>query len=198
MSAKFPSAEVLRRLGITDPDLFDMGGRSVQPTAQLFDFSRSIASEPIEARAYKDLVVPLVGGLYAAAILQMVAPGGGVVEAVALEDPLPSGYFGTNGVWFSILPSGTDPILFDVAPGLFTEPQLDIGGLATRSIIYGGYTAVDRYPQFNWEPFNNPVFAQSFRLFVPSGALLVFQSTFNGGPLQIAFVWRELAEQAVS
>jgi len=191
MSDKFPSAEILRRLGISSPELYSVGRQPMVPTMQLLDFSRSIATEPVEARGYKDALAPLVGGSFAICGLQARSPGGCLIEAFVVEDPLPGGYFGPNNVSFSLLPQMPAAWL----PTVLDTPGLGIGGVAIRSTAFIAYTLTDRDPALaNWEVTNNPTLQGNLRCFLPSGSVFAVQNHLVSGALQIAFVWRELAE----
>jgi hypothetical protein len=187
--AKYPSAEVLRRLGVSDPRMYGIGSAPLQGTIQVLDLSRSAAAEPFEARGYKDLLTPLIGGSFALCVLHCRAPGGLVLESFVLEDPLPSGYFGPNQVSFTLTQQ------LDPTWTLIPAPGLDVGGLSVKSTPYLGYTLADRDPAVgNWEVTNNPALQTPLRLFLPSGSVFVVQNQLVSGPLQVALLWRELAE----
>jgi len=187
-----PSAEILRRLGQADPSLYSIGRAPVQAVMTVADLSRSIASDPVEARAYKDLSVPgnPAPNERPIGFVQCRSAGGLVVEALVVEDPSPSGFFGPNNVSVTIATA--------VAPGwhgIVEDVPLDIGGVATRSRSFYCYTVTDRDPSIgNWEFVNNPAFGSSLRFYVPSGSLFVFQCSLVNSTMRCAFTWREIPE----
>jgi len=180
--ARFGTADVMRRLGITDPQHFAVGSQPLQGTIQVLDLSKSVATDPVEARAYVNAENPGLGGLFTWLMLWARSAGGLVVERLSVE---------TAGAVTSFLVSAF-PINPDI-PGSSPEHlPLNIGGVPVRSTVYLVHDDADRDPIFgNWELFS-PVLLADLRIFVPSGSTLVVANHAIGAPLRCAFSFREI------
>lgn len=186
MSARFPSAEILRRLGAPEPNLFDAHGGELVPTMTVLDLSRSLASEPVEARGYARATQGAVAGQFSTWNLIARAPGGIIVERMILESPDTAAI----GTAMAILPRiSSEPLPAGPEP-------LSIGGLSIQSSQEIGATVVLQpgAPLVPWQDiasFNrgNPL----ERIYVPTGSVLCVQPG-AATVLIVSATWRELPE----
>lgn len=176
--SRFPTAGVLRRLGISDPEHYAISGGPMVPTVQLLDLSRSLATEPIEARGYKWIEL---FGQVGYAVLRLNARGGAalVVERLFVEDPA-----GENACSFAV-----EPIVGFVEAA--QQTPTNIGGVAITATLESAASLVDRPTPPNWEAVNRSVLLEP-RIFVPSGFRLSVQNHTINARLALAVLWREL------
>ena len=180
---KFPSGEVLRRLGMLNPaGLYGMSGAPLQGTVQVLDLSRSVASEPVEARAISYNNVAGGPGAYGIGALQSRSPGGLLVERVSILAPTLAPFPSTQ-VFFAVLAASP----FTGVPS--AAAKVDVGGIATRSLVTRASQATPFAPQMQF----GKAF-ESYSIFVPPGSFLAFQVLVD--PLEMFVAWRELQEPA--
>lgn len=191
MSAKFPSAEILRRLGVDRPQLFDAAGERLVPTMTVLDMSRSIATEPVEARGYCRVAMQLFPGQLTTFQLRCLAPGGVLVERLVIISP---GGLGGIATSVAVIPQS-------VALALPAAPApISVGGLSVNSVPEIGPTVALQpgaalgipYQVVDSFGFSSP-FELGFNLYVRAGEVLIVQPG-AASELQMAVAWRELPE----
>lgn len=179
--SKFGTADVLRRLGITDPRHFEIGNQPLQGTIQLLDLSKSIAQEPVEARGYVNGLVNPLPGLFPLFAVFSRSPGGTIVERMNVETP------GVAFITVTMKP-------FQHNVGVFTEQAaLNIGGALVTTSVFLTYEDVSQDPSFgsNWEQIS-PSLLEDQRIFVAPGRQLLIQHSTAGGSLRASVIFREI------
>lgn len=190
MSARFPSAEILRRLGMPDPEVFDARAGTLIPTMQILDLSRSVATEPVEARGYCRAISQAVAGQFTTWQLHCRAPGGTLIERFRLIQPDP----GAIGVWCAVI------------PGVVAEPlplaptPISVGGIRVMTQHAIGPTVVLRpgAPLVPWQELHSLGTSglgvlDTFGIYVPAGDVFIVQPG-AAALLEVAAAWRELPE----
>jgi len=179
---RFPSTEALRRLGISDPEVFYPKGGELTPTIQVADLSRTISTEPVEGRGYFwDALPAPLAGVFARMELHCRAPGGLVVERLQmLTDDGEANVFAAAGALFSIDGSG----LFTAGLAIGES----IGGVQVRSrAVIDGTVVVPSGPRW----FN--AMSPTTIFLAPTQVLSITQRT-AAQALSVGLIWRELAE----
>jgi len=176
--SRFGSADVLRRLGISNPRHYAVGDAPLQGTIQILDLSRSIAQEPVEARGYK--WTSLFGHVGFGYISLNAINGGILLERLELEAPL-----GFDQASFTVAPIDPNAVI------ITTLIPLDVGGVATKATIWQAATLVDRPTPPNWEGFDQAAVRDS-RIYIPPGFRFSIQSHTLNGTITLAMLWREL------
>jgi len=191
VSSRFPSAEILRRLGVPDPHVYDVrGGQNLVPTMTVLDMSRSLATEPFELRGIAGRNIAAGGaGLVSVGHLRSRSPGGLVVEFLQVA---------TSGATQAVR------MRVSATPGAFT-----LGGSNTGIATIGG-APPQAVSQWGWStaaasPGLYSILADAATLlvnnvqlggrwFVPSGATLEVGTEDLNASLIFAWQWRELPE----
>jgi len=184
--ARFPSTEALKRLGIVEPTVFFPSGGALQPTIQVADLSRSIATEPVEARIwYAADIPPGAPGTRGTFELLCRSAGGLIVEY--LRNLLPGD--GENAPLDATLGAGVV-----IAPGEFLSghsrtSQLDVGGIEGRGLTRNGFTA-SISALHRWYNSVSPT-----PVYVRAGEVFRMQSlSTTGARFSMAILWRELTD----
>jgi hypothetical protein len=177
-------SRVLSALGVKGGQLPELGLHSYQPVIIMGDFSRSLASEPVEARGFTAGVIDPFGIQRPHLQFQCVAGGGAVLETVILE--------ATEGLGANILyiEVGSAPFISGAALN-----KHDIGGRPTRSLwtadtVLGGPSGNETTIQY---PPNTVIDLSPLRWFVQPGQFVSF-SNANDDNLKFVMSWREMEE----
>ena len=180
------TSRVWSALGIKGGELPSMQLSAYQPVMVMADFSRSLTSEPIEARGLFAGVIDNVSSFHRAFLeFQAVAGGGVIVERLVCDVTTA---FGGNA------------LCVDMSPGPFWAGapvgKLDIGGAATRSLLFARHSsdAPSGNEQIISMPANVPSDLSEFRLYIPSGWWLEVFCYATDTPMRVTMVWRELQE----
>jgi len=183
--ARFPSTSALRRLGIVDPTVFYPEGGRMTPTIQIADLSRSVSTEPVEARAIIHAIHPPAIGFHATFELYCRAPGGLIVEGAHLAFPPDSSDVGSSvdGAQLQI----DNTTLIPQPPPPSPLAHLNIGGIAVRSLTARGNTLPGGGGQRWHNDFTHPIYVRSgevFRIVTQQTNIFLF----------FTMTWRELDE----
>jgi len=180
--------ELLRLLGVKGGHLPDIALSSYIPVLVMGDFSKTLSSEPIEARGFSaEIIAAAPGARYGTFTLQSVAPGGIIIEHIRLSLPA---YGGVDGAFYIRLQ--TTP--FSAAPLMQVQ---NIGGRTVGSRVYADQEilrAVTDSSEVGFEPSSRTVNLAQARFYVPAGSFLICQSAIAATPFGYVVAWRELAE----
>jgi hypothetical protein len=186
--SRFGSVEALRRLGIPDPEVY--APDNLVQTMQVLDLSRSVATEPVEARGYVCVYLLASGGHFGTWELYSKAPGGIVIENLMVTEQPSSFPAGT------VLAVRDTRVTVPAAPGV--QIGCSIGGEPVRSDWgFANLVAPLVGPDLQIIPFiNNPnqQVQVPMRIYVPAGSVLVVHCTTGGTNMVIGAVWRELQD----
>lgn len=182
------SGELLRLLGVKGGHLPDIALSSYTPVLIMGDFSKTLSSEPIEARGFSaEIIAAAAGARYGTFTIQSVAPGGIIIEHIRLSLPA---YGAPDGSFYIRLQ--TTP--FSAAPLMLVQ---NIGGRSVRSRVYGDQEILRvtaDSSQVGFEPNARTVDLAQARFYVPPGSFLICQSVVPATPFGYVVAWRELAE----
>jgi len=188
MSARFPSAEILRSLGVDQPNLFTLTGRDVLPVITLLDLSRSVSSEPMEARGFAAASVTLSGVNHGKFAFKARAPGGCVVEFLLINMEA-----GGGGPGQFLLRIQSVEVETSWAVGATAMGVAQVGGRDAFSVPEFGLSAANTL-SFPLVPYTDVPFGH--RWYVRSGRTLEIHSNAStpGMVMTVFFQWRELPE----
>ncbi len=184
---RFPGTEALRRLGIVEPEVFSIEGGRMTPVMIMADRSRSVATEPVEARGYLFVSVPASAGDRGQVELHSRAPGGIIIEFFNyLEPPDLVAADITTGVFLAV----EDGASFLADTGV-AQIQ-NVGGLAVRSIGISGASGIGFRGLL--VPNSLGTNARATAIYVPAGSFLSIHSRALNARFTAVILWRELPE----
>lgn len=189
MSARFPTSELLRRLGYDAPHAMTLGGGAAVPTMQVLDLSRSVASEPVEARAVVTAQAPGFAGIHSIVELHSRTPGGMIVERLFPIEPVT-----LNGWWLQI--DGSAVLAGPPGQGgaVGASSFLNIGGVRARAVYAIGAGDFPPSPSGGAGCVWGPGQFDDIRIYVPNGQLLRTGPRNINTAFEVAIVFRELGD----
>lgn len=179
--SRFPTSEVLRRLGISDPRHYAIGDSPLQGTIQVLDLSQSVATEPFEARAiFGDVLTGPADGSHRMVTLEAKTAGGSVVEFVTVSaitriyisnDPDPFSFGGNSNFYVQL---GGPPAINVVRAGnVAAGPGTNVLGALSTFLA----------------ATNTPI---GSRWLVPAGFTMQLATASPNTALNLTLQWREL------
>lgn len=178
---------LLSALGLKGGELPRVETSTYTPVLVMGDFSRTLSSEPLEARGLAAEILAPPAGNYAAFCLHSLGPGGSVVEHFRFNQP-------TAVAALTVM----NFILTDVDywGGWSQADVFDIGGRPTRSIVRQGWGAAPVIPAKlgQFASVGKTVDISSQRIYVPAGWFLSVQSAHAAVQSGIELIWRELSD----
>ena len=173
--------ELFSRLGIKGARGMDLDGRPARPVVTVADFSRTLTSEPIEARAISGFEVAAPGFPDLATI--RIQPVG---RAVVIEQ--------------ASLAASTGPLRVHSRSASFAFPgtpgTVDVGGVATVARVDGG---VGNFAGLGFAVLPSPFQLPDLRWYVAPGAELYISAQDSTADLEASIIFRELSQgQGVS
>jgi hypothetical protein len=183
----YAASALLRALGVKGGQLPKLALSTYTPVMVMGDFSKTLASEPLEARGLAAEYQTGIAGQALACGLFCNAPGGCIVESARIN--LPAAPVANVQVNMGIATT-------DTWVG-WTEADIqNIGGRPVRSTFRLGSTVgvqiVAGMSTLSAE--GRMVTLQNHRIFVPGGYALWFQAAHLAQDVAFEMVWRELEE----
>jgi len=184
----FPASRVTSSLGVKGGTVPSVDLSSYQPVMVMADFSDTISSEPVEARALGGANLIVSVPRLAHFQLQAVGGGGLIIESLVMkttQSTMPVGHSIFANVINTPAITGT------------TITTIEIGGRETNSIFIGDarVQAVPGDYAFLFSSNSLGTFdATGLRIFVPPGKFFHIINDISGENTRILMTWRELPE----
>lgn len=181
-------SQLLGSLGVKGGSLPRIALSTYQPVLVMGDFSKTLASEPLEARGFSAEFTAAVGGKIIKAEIKSMSPGGIVLERLCLsmtEWAVALKYAHLSINWN---PYSSALSMADVVP---------VGGRDPVSFVkYGAddATAIARQATICFPVGERVIDLSDQRIYVPGGKHLLIQSGHLGMSMGYEFIWRELPD----
>lgn len=186
-SNTYAVSQLLGSLGAKGGQLPRLALATYQPVMVMGDFSKTLASEPLEARGLSAEWISGSAGKVCKFELRCVAPGGLVVERLCISMI----QWDAQYKWASL------SININSYVGGSAADIIPIGGGTPRSLVYydeAVATGIARQATLSFPTDSRIIDLSQQRIYVPPSKKLLVQSNHNGIAMGFELIWRELPE----